>query len=135
MVDVPKDIIQMVNKPGRVGILGTADAQGRPNVAYFGSPRFGDDGSFVVALGQNRTLKNLEENPFAAFFCVDETPVGLTSQACRLYLKVKEIERHGSRLDAAREMIAAHAGPAAAKIIKTAVTFEVVEIRPLMAPA
>ncbi|MFH1137673.1 MAG: pyridoxamine 5'-phosphate oxidase family protein [Pseudomonadota bacterium] len=134
-MDVPKEIIQLVNKPGRVGVLGTADAQGRPNVAYFGSPRFWDDGSFVVALGQNRTLKNLEENPFAAFFCVEEAPVGMASQACRLYLKVKDIEKKGPRLDAAREMIAAHAGPAAAQMIKAAVTFEVIEIRPLLAPA
>ena len=135
MVDVPKDIIEIVNKPGRVGLLGTADAQGRPNIAYFGSPRFSDDGAFVVALGQNRTLKNLEENPKAAFFCVEDAPVGFNSPACRLYLTVKEIEKQGPRLDAAKEMIAKNAGPDAAKMITAAVVFEVTEIRPLIAPA
>ena len=37
MVEISKEVFEIVNKPGRVGVLGTADKQGQPNTAYFGS--------------------------------------------------------------------------------------------------
>ena len=79
-MEISKEIMDIVNKPGRIGTLGTADTQGRPNVAYFGSPRLSEDGTIVMGLGSNRTLKNLEQNPNAVFFCVAESPVTFTEQ-------------------------------------------------------
>jgi len=134
MAEITKDIIAQVNKPGRFGTLSTADAQGRPNVAYFGSPHLEQDGTFVVGLGKNRTLRNLESNPYAVFFCLEESaPVGFNSKGCRLYLKVREIQTTGARLEAIRDAIAKAAGPAAAKMIAAAVVFDITEIRPLVA--
>ncbi len=69
MVEISKEVFEIVNKPGRVGVLGTADKQGQPNTAYFGSLRLMEDGSVVLGLGKNRSLKNLEENPLAVLFC------------------------------------------------------------------
>jgi hypothetical protein len=134
MAEITKDIITTVNKPGRFGTLGTADAQGRPNVAYFGSPRLEEDGTFVIGLAKNRTLKNLEVNPHAVFFCLEESaPVSFTSKGYRLYLKVRELQTSGAQLDAIRDAIAKAAGPGAAKMIAAAVVFDVTEIRPLIA--
>ncbi len=133
MAKISQKILKIVNKPGRIGTLGTADKQGQPNVAYFGSPQLSEDGSILMGLGRNQTLKNLEENPLAVFFCVDESPVTFMTPGYRLYLKVREIQKTGPVIDAVKKAIADVAGPDAAKMIVAGVVFDVTEIRPLMA--
>ena len=133
MAKINKEIIEIVNKAGRIGALGTANKLGQPNVAYFGSPRLSEDGTIIMGLGSNRTLKNLEENPLAVFFCVAESPVTFTTPGYRLYLKVREIQNAGSIFDVVKKAIAEHAGPDAAKMIVAGVLFDVTEVRPLLA--
>ncbi|MEW5723898.1 MAG: pyridoxamine 5'-phosphate oxidase family protein [Thermodesulfobacteriota bacterium] len=133
MVEVPEEFVQSVNKPGRIGVLATADAQGRPNAAYFGSPRFEEDGGFGMALADNRTLKNLEQNPYAVFLCLEDSPVSFKTKGCRLYLKVREIQKEGPLLDRRKEAITRAAGPEAAKLVQAAVVFDVAEVRALVA--
>ncbi|MBU2548429.1 MAG: pyridoxamine 5'-phosphate oxidase family protein [Proteobacteria bacterium] len=132
MAVVSEELKATINKPGRVGTLSTVDAEGRPNVAYFGSLRLQEDGTFTVGLARNRTLKNLEANPHAVFFCVEEAPVTFGTKGTRLYLKAREIQFEGQLLDQVREMIAQHAGPAAAKMMAAAVAFDITEVRPIM---
>jgi predicted pyridoxine 5'-phosphate oxidase superfamily flavin-nucleotide-binding protein len=132
MVDISKEVFEIVNKPGRIGVLGTADKSGQPNAAYFGSLRLMEDGSVALGLGNNRSLKNLEENPLAVLFCVTESPVGFQTPGLRLYLKLKEIQRAGPLFDAIKAAIAQHAGADAAKIIVAAAAFEVTDIRKLV---
>jgi predicted pyridoxine 5'-phosphate oxidase superfamily flavin-nucleotide-binding protein len=133
MSEITKDIVEVVNKRGRVGALGTADKNGQPNVAYFGSPRLSEDGTLIMGLGNNRSLKNLEENPLAAFFCVAESPVTFKTPGYRLYLKVREIQREGALFEGVRDAIGKAAGADAAKMIVAAVSFEVTGVRPLVA--
>lgn len=133
MAKINKEIIEIVNKAGRMGVLGTTNELGQPNVAYFGSPRLSEDGTLIMGLGSNRTLKNLEENPLAVFFCVAETPVTFTTPGYRLYLKVREIQKAGPIFDGVKKAIAEHAGPEAAKMIVAGVAFDVTEVRPLVA--
>ncbi|MEJ2639628.1 MAG: pyridoxamine 5'-phosphate oxidase family protein [Desulfosarcinaceae bacterium] len=133
MVAINKEVIDIVNGAGRIGTLGTANRQGEPNVAYFGSPRLSEDGTITMGLTKNRTLKNLEENPHAVFFCVAESPVTFTTPGYRLYLKAREIQKSGPILDRVKEAIAEHAGPQAAAKIAAGVVFDVTEIRPLVA--
>ncbi len=132
MVDISKEVFEIVNKPGRVGVLSTADDLGQPNSAYFGSLRLMEDGSVVLGLGNNRSLKNLEKNPQAVLFCVTESPVGFQTPGVRLYLKLKKIEKAGPLYDAIKAAIAEHAGADAAKMIVAAAAFEVTEIRKLV---
>ena len=132
MARFEQDFVDAVNKPGRMGVLATADAQGRPDVAYFGSPRLDLEGSLVMGLGNNRSLANLEANPFAVFLAVEKSPVVFTTPGWRLYLQVKDIQREGPVLDAVRQAIEAQAGPEAANMIKAGVVFEVGEVRPLV---
>jgi hypothetical protein len=132
MVEISKEVFEIVNKPGRVGILSTADKQGQPNSAYFGSLRLMENGAVVLGLGNNRSLKNLEENPLAVLFCVTESPVEFKTPGIRLYLKLKELQKSGSLYDNIKAAIAEHAGAEAAKIIVAAAAFEVTEIRKLV---
>ena len=132
MAKINKEIIEIVNKAGRIGVLGTTNELGQPNVAYFGSPQLSEDGTLIMGLGSNRTLKNLEENPLAVFFCVAETPVTFTTPGYRLYLKVREIQKAGPIFDGVKKAIAEHAGPEAAKMIVAGVAFDVTEVRPLV---
>lgn len=132
MVEINRDVFDIVNKPGRVGVLGTADKGGQPNTAYFGSLRLMEDGSVVLGLGNNRSLKNIEENPLAVLFCVTESPVAFQTPGVRLYLKLKELQKAGHLLDGIKSAIAEHAGEDAAKMIVAAAAFEVTEIRKLV---
>ena len=133
MTEISKEIFDIVNKPGRVGVLSTADKKGQPNAAYFGSLRLMEDGSVILGLGNNRSLKNLEENQLAVLFCVTESPVAFNTPGYRLYLKARKIQREGTLLDGVKKAIAEYAGEDAAKMIVAAVAFEVTEIRPLVA--
>ena len=132
MVEISKEMFEMVNKPGRVGVLGTADKAGKPNAAYFGSLNLTEDGTVLLGLGNNRSLANLRENPLAVLFCVTDSPVTFGTAGCRLYLKVKEIQEKGAIYDNVRGAIAKHAGEEAAKTIVAAVAFEVTETRGLI---
>jgi hypothetical protein len=132
VVEINKEMFEIVNKPGRVGVLGTTNKAGQPNAAYFGSLNLTEDGTVLLGLGNNRSLANLKENPLAVLFCVTESPVTFGTAGCRLYLKVKEIQEAGGIYDAVRGAIAQHAGEEAAKTIVAAVAFEVTETRGLI---
>lgn len=132
MVEISKEIFEIVNKPGRIGVLGTADKKGQPNTAYFGSLRLMEDGSVVLGLGNNLSLKNLEENPLAVLFCVTQSPVEFKTPGVRLYLKLKELQKTGPLYDAIKIAISKHAGADAAKMIVAAAAFEVTKIRQLL---
>ena len=132
MMDIPKNIIEMVNKPGRVGVICTVDPDGKPNAAYLGSPRFRDDNTFSLGIMGGRTLQNLKSNPQAVFFCVEESPVAFTTPGCRIYLAVREISTEGALLDQIKAEIEKHVGPEAAKMMAAAVAFDVTEIRNLV---
>jgi hypothetical protein len=110
MVEINKEIVEIVNKAGRIGTLGTANKLGQPNIAYFGSPQLSEEGTIVMGLGSNRTLKNLEENPLAVFFCIAESPVTFTTPGYRLYLKVREIQKEGPILDSQGNELGRHKG-------------------------
>lgn len=85
-----------------------------------------------MGLGNNRTLKNLEENPLAVLFCVTESPMGFQTPGLRLYLKLKEIQKSAPFYDGIKSAIAEVAGADAAKIIVAAAAFEVTDIRTLV---
>jgi predicted pyridoxine 5'-phosphate oxidase superfamily flavin-nucleotide-binding protein len=135
VTNIEPKVLDSVNRAGRVGVLATVDAKGQPNAAYFGSPRLQADGTLVMGLGANRSLANLEQNPQAVFFTVEQAPVGMGTPGWRLYLQARDIQRQGPVLDAVREAIAKAAGPQAAQMIQAGVVFTVTEVRPLLAMA
>ncbi|RTZ98402.1 MAG: pyridoxamine 5'-phosphate oxidase family protein [Deltaproteobacteria bacterium] len=132
MVDMNKEVFEIANKPGRIGILATASKQGKPNVAYFGSPRLMEDGTLVMGLGNNQSLKNLEENPKAVFFTIGKSPVTFNTPGYRLYLDVREIQKTGPIIDGVKAKISEFAGAQAAKMIVAGVVFDISDIRTLI---
>ncbi len=132
MVDVPQNIIDMVNDIKGTGVFCTVDSDNKPNAAFFGSPRFRDGNILSLGLMGGRTLENLKTNPNAVFFCIESSPVTFTTPGCRIYLESRGVETEGKLLDEIRAQVAEHVNPDAAKMIAAAVSFNVTEIRNLV---
>lgn len=132
MFTLEEQIIDVINQPGRIGVLASTDSKGRPDLAYFGSARVLPEGKLIVALGENRTLDNLGYNEHAVFLAIKESPVTFKTPGWRLYVKVLQIHRDGEVFEAERNRVAQKAGAKAAEILMAAVIFEITEIRPLV---
>ena len=91
-----------------------------------------EDGTVALGMSDNRSLKNLRENPLAVLFCVTESPVTFNTVGIRLYLKLKEVQEEGPFFDAVKGAILKNAGERAASILGAAVAFDVTEIRNLV---
>lgn len=135
MTQVDQAVREIVNRPGRVGVLATADAAGQPNAAYFGTPQLNEAGDLVMGLGNNLSLKNLEENPKAVFFVVESAPVDMQTAGYRLYLEAKKIQRQGPVLDGIRAAVTEKLGAEVAKMFQAAVVFKVTAVRLLVEAA
>jgi len=124
-------LMQYFNKQPRIGTLSTAGKDGKVDVAYFGSPRMTDEKTVLMGIGKNRTFANLQENPNAVFMILEPGKSLPEWKGVRVYLKLKECQTSGEKLDAIKKVIAQAAGEGAAKMMHAAVVFEVQEIRPL----
>jgi hypothetical protein len=123
-------LMDYFNKQPRLGTLSTSGKDGKVNVAYFGSPRMVDEKTIVMGLGKNRTFANLQENPHAVFMIMEPGKAITEWKGVRVYLKMKECQTSGEKLDQIKAQIAKVAGESTAKIVYAAVIFEVNEIRP-----
>lgn len=99
------------NKQPRIGTLSTADKGGKVNCAPVGSPRMTDEKTVVLMLGNNRTLANLKENPYAVFAIMEPAETVPKWKGIRVYLKMTDCKPAGER---------------------TSVTLEVYDIRPIV---
>ncbi len=130
-----KELMEMFNKAPRIGALATSNKSGDVDVAVFGSPRMIDENTVIMAIGNNRSLSYLEENPKASFIVMEPGSNPMTWKGSRLYLKVESIERSGEMLDTFREQIRKMAGDTSADAIVAAIRFSITEVRGLIAPA
>ena len=124
-------LIKYFNKQPRLGTLSTADKSGKVNSAYFGSPRMVDEKTIFMGLGNNRTFANLQENPRAVFMVMEPAESIMDWKGVRIYVQMTDCQTSGEKLDNLKVTIAEKAGESAAKMMHAAVTFEIVEIRPL----
>lgn len=126
-------LVEYFNKQPRLGCLSTADRRGRVDAATIGSIRLVDEKTATVGLGQNRTLANLRENPYAVFLIMEPGPTPPQWRGLRVYLKMTACHTSGPELEAKRSEVAEKIGAdAAKKMIRAAVTLEVEAIRPLL---
>jgi len=130
-----KDVMSMFNKQARIGSLATANQQGEVNAAVFGSPRMIDRDTVIMAIGDNRSFRNLQENPKAVFLVVEPGETSGDWKGARVYLEVASFERYGELLDSLRENIRKVAGDRSANAIRAAVRFTITDVRPLIAPS
>jgi predicted pyridoxine 5'-phosphate oxidase superfamily flavin-nucleotide-binding protein len=129
-----KQLMEMFNRQARIGALATASKNGDVNAAVFGSPRMIDEETVIMAIGDNRSFRNLQENPKASFIVMEPGTTPDTWKGARLYLEVDTFERYGEVLDSFRESIRKVAGNRSADAIQAAIRFKIVEVRPLIAP-
>lgn len=115
--------------PGGLGVIATADAGGKVNIAVYAKPRV--TGSREVAWGMTdgRTWANLQENPSAAFLYMNP---GSGYAGVRLGLTLLRAEDDGVMLEAVRTHTAEVVSPAAAAAVRHVGYFSVDEIRPLV---
>ena len=119
------------NKQPRLGTLSTSSKDGKVNSAYFGSPYMIDEKTIIMGLTRNRTLSYLQENPGAVFMIMEPGKALSEWKGVRIYVKMTDCSTAGEPLEKIKARITAVAGEAAARMIHAALTFEVLEVRPL----
>jgi len=67
-----------------IGVLSTADAEGRVDAAIFARPQVMPDGSLAMIMRDRLTHKNLQENPYSVYLFIENTA---GYQGVRLFLK------------------------------------------------
>ena len=76
------------NTKGR-GILATADAAGRVDIAYYASPNIIDKETIAFIMNDRRSHENVTANPNAAYlFTAHPTEADPSLRGIRLYLKM-----------------------------------------------
>jgi len=131
MMDRQK-LLEIFNKQPRIGTLSTANTQGDVNVAVFGSPQMIDENTVVMGIGENRSFRNLRENPKAVFIVMEPGDTIMNWKGARVYLEALAIETGGGFYDQIRDNIAKAAGEQAAKMIHAAVRFKINDVRPIV---
>jgi hypothetical protein len=123
--------MEYFNKQPRLGVLSTGNKAGEIDSAYFGSPIMTDETTIVVALGKNRTLENLQENPNACYMIMAPGKSIFEWKGVRIYMKMTACETSGKTIDMMKKMLTEKVGESAAKMISAAVSFSVTSVRPL----
>jgi len=124
--------MEYFNKQPRLGCLSTSGKDGKVDVACFGSPRMVDEKTVVMSVRKNRTFNNLLDNPNAVFMIMEPGKTSPEWKGVRVYLKMKGYDTSGEKLEKARAQTAKAVGEEAAKAVHAAITFEIVEVRPIV---
>jgi len=73
-----------------IGVMSSADKDGKVNVAIYARPHFLEDDSIAFIMSDRLTRHNLLSNPYAAYLFIEE---GFEYKGKRLYLtKIREEE-------------------------------------------
>ena len=126
------EVMELFNKETRIGTLSTANRKGEVNVAVFGSPRMIDENTVIMGIGRNRSFRNLQENPQAAFIVVEPGKTVMDWKGARVYLEAVDIESGGGFFEEVKAGIAKVAGKEAAAMVHAAIRFRITEVRPIM---
>ncbi len=119
------------NRKETQGFLATCDGEGNVDVACFSSLRLHDRSTMTMSIGNNRTVRNLMQNPKAVFITARGDKIS-NADGCRVYLRVIELAETGSRYQQAEETAKEMVGPEAAEHVRAFISFEVTETRPLI---
>ncbi|MBN2643856.1 MAG: pyridoxamine 5'-phosphate oxidase family protein [Desulfuromonadaceae bacterium] len=125
-----KALQEFINQPQRVGTLATASADGQPNCALIGSAVLEDNDRLLLGLGNNRTLRNLKNNPHAIYSVFEPGASLLAWQGARLYLELETLDEQGPLLQQMIDQVTRQAGALAGGMIVAAVRFKVTAVRP-----
>ena len=124
-------LMEYFNKRPRIATLSTADKNGKIDNAVFGSPQMTDVKTVVLLLRKNRTLVNIQENPYAVLTIMEPGETHEDWKGVRVYLKMIDFQTSGEMLETRRRNAIRSIGEAKAKLIQAAVTLEIYEVRPI----
>ena len=127
-----KELMDLFNKRPRIGILSTSNNVGDVNAAVFGSPQMIDENTVVMGIGENRSFRNLQRNPKAAFIVVEPGETVMDWKGARVYLEAVDMETSGEFYDQIKKGIAKAVGPQAADMIHAAIRFNITEVRAIV---
>jgi hypothetical protein len=68
------ELKQYFEKAKGVGVLATADADGKVDAAIYARPHFMEDGTLAIIMRGRLTHHNLQSNPHATFLFMEEGP-------------------------------------------------------------
>lgn len=95
------NLAEYFDKVKGFGIMATADAEGRVNVAALSRPTVMEDGTVAFIMAGHLTHHNLQSNPHAAYFFTER---GAGYGGKRLYLtKVREEENNMELIEPIRK--------------------------------
>lgn len=82
-----------------IGILSTADKDGKVDSAVYAKPHIFEDGTFAFVMPDRLTHHNLQSNPHAAYLFVE---TGSITEGHRFFLKKVSDEKNPERLKTIR---------------------------------
>ncbi|MEJ2100702.1 MAG: pyridoxamine 5'-phosphate oxidase family protein [Desulfobacterales bacterium] len=82
-----------------VGVLATADADGKVDAAIYARPHFMEDGTLAIIMRDRLTHHNLQSNPHATFLFIEDGP-GYKGK--RLFMSKLREEKDSELLDSLR---------------------------------
>jgi hypothetical protein len=74
-----------------IGVLSTADAEGKVDAAIYSTPHVFDDGNIAFVMRERLTHRNLQSNPHASFLFVEHGP-GYRGVRLFLYKTIEETD-------------------------------------------
>jgi hypothetical protein len=90
------ELKEYFKKTDGIGILATADEDGRVDVAIYSKPYVSGDGKVVFIMGDRLTRKNLKSNPHAAYLFMESGP-GFSGK--RLFMTMERESTGGDEQD------------------------------------
>lgn len=109
-----------------IGVLATADAEGKVNLALYGRPHVLDDETIAFIMGDRVSHANVSANPSAAYLFVER---GDGYRGKRLGLTKVGEETDPEKIEALRR--ANRKGHDYGEALKFLVTFRIEQVRPL----
>jgi molybdopterin-guanine dinucleotide biosynthesis protein A len=72
--EVMMELKQYFENTKGVGVLATADADGKVDAAIYARPHFMEDGTLAIIMRDRLTHHNLQSNPHATFLFIEDGP-------------------------------------------------------------
>ena len=93
------ELKQYLENAKGVGVLATADVDGKVDAAIYARPHFMEDGTLAIIMRDRLTHHNLQSNPHATFLFIEDGP-GYKGK--RLFMSKLREEKDSELLDSLR---------------------------------